>query len=185
MTDIATRARELALSVEAKKHALRQQQDGCWILTMKVHQNDMPEQIMKAAMGQRYVLAMVAVDDNEEPKEVLPPESIDKPKPATQPPPPPVLRNKAGEAERRKSQGEIAGYLCTLPSFWKFLQDKFRDDWYRNMRVGRSNESIAANCIYDICTVASRRDLTEKNTEWMALRLAFGLWQNHPELEDA
>lgn len=104
----------------------------------------------------------------------------------TLPPSPTVSRNTAGEAERVKSQGEIAGYFCTLPSFWKFLEDKFPAAWEANNVIGRAlKTNIAKECIYDLCAVKSRADLSEKNTDWMGLRLAFGIWQRHPELEDA
>lgn len=92
-------------------------------------------------------------------------------------------------AERgHKSPAQIAGYLCTLGSFQEFLREKFRTEWVRNAMArgeGRTREEIAKECVYDICAVTSRRELTDKNTEWHALQLAFRLWQNHPELEDA
>ena len=85
----------------------------------------------------------------------------------------------------KKSPAQIAGYLCTLPLFQKFLQERFSNEWYNNQTRIPDLEKIAAACIYDICTVTSRTQLTDKNTEWHALQLAFRLWENHPELEDA
>lgn len=84
-----------------------------------------------------------------------------------------------------KSQGQIAGYLCTLGSFQEFLRQKFTDQWVPNAVPGRSKDDVAKETIYDICAVTSRTQLTKENVEWHALQLAFKLWENHPELEEA
>lgn len=185
MTDItpATRAREAALSVEAKKHALRQQQDGCWIMTLRVHQNDMPEAIMKAAMGTRYQVAMVEIGDDELPvsqRATVPPTSSrpagDKPGPATtnRVPAEPV---RAAKEKRQFSQiaaAQQAGILCGEPSFSVFLAEKFPKVW------GNTCEDPAAT-VREICEVNSRADLTPDNALWSSLVLAYRLWMNHPE----
>jgi hypothetical protein len=67
MTDLPTKARESAIQFEAKKDGLTQRQDGSWALRLKVHPLEMSRLISNHAMGQRYVVAMVPVDDNEEP----------------------------------------------------------------------------------------------------------------------
>jgi hypothetical protein len=89
--------------------------------------------------------------------------------------------------ERRapKSPAQIAGYLSTLPAFHKFLQERFTDYWYNFQTRLTEDEKIAAACVRTICDVTSRADIKPNNTEWHALQLAFQLWQNHPELEDA
>lgn len=85
----------------------------------------------------------------------------------------------------KKTPAQIAGYLCTLPAFHKFLQEKCQAAWRRNWSATVDKEERAKQCIYDICTVTSRTQLTTDNAEWCALQLAFRLWQDHPELEDA
>jgi hypothetical protein len=103
-------------------------------------------------------------------------------------PPQPAAEKSAG-ADKPKSPAQIAGYLCTLPTFQRFLQERFTDEWTRNSQRDSSGYAppadIARECIYDICTVTSRTQLTKDNMEWNALRLAFQLWEQHPELEDA
>ena len=166
---IAASAVENALQIEAKKHALRQQQDGCWILTMKIHQNDMPSEIMKAPMGARYVVALVEVGDDEQPinrEEVTPPIQLipsprfaqrltqrragadpinrkdgDAPEhtPNQHTDAQPRSTNRAG-ADKPKSPAQIAGFLCTTLSFQRFLWAKYYDDWRECAQLFWPNE---------------------------------------------
>lgn len=69
MSDVATIARENAIPLEVKKDGLQQRQDGSWLLRLRVHPQDSMKHIADAPMGQRYMLAMVALGDNEEPKQ--------------------------------------------------------------------------------------------------------------------
>lgn len=112
----------------------------------------------------------------------LPQRVVDKPPAETSPRPTDVTRS-AGADKPAKSPAQIAGYLCTLPSFQKFLRDKFSHEWGSNWPATENNIDTAKQCIYDICKVTSRTQLTNDNTEWHALQLGFQLWQNHPELE--
>lgn len=181
MTDMtpAARAREAALSVEAKKHALRQQQDGCWIMTLRVHQNDMPEAIMKAAMGTRYQLAMVEIGDDEQPvsHSVSPGTSEERPGPVR--PPDSVPAEPARANKDRRSFGELtpatqAGIICGERAFRLFLAEKFPQTWTL------TNRDPAAT-VREICKVDSRADIKRDNALWSALVLDYRLWMNHPE----
>lgn len=181
--NIADLARSSALQVEAKKHALRQQQDGCWIMTLRVHQNDMPEQVMKAAMGTRYVLAMVEIGDDEQP---LPPHpAVAAPRPAEATP----LKS-AGENKQKRSFEEIpapqqAGMLCNDEAFQKFLSETYHRWWENGLSRDWSPHDTARQIICTLCKVSSRKDLTPSNTEWHTLVLNFRAWQRHPELTPA
>jgi hypothetical protein len=68
MTDAATIARENALSCEAKKHAYRQTQDGV-VVSFVLHPQDIPDGLATAALGTRYLLALVEIGDDEKPVE--------------------------------------------------------------------------------------------------------------------
>lgn len=81
-----------------------------------------------------------------------------------------------------KTPAQIAGYLCTLPKFHKFLQEGFTTQWRENYAADASNEEIAAGCVRDLCTVASRSEIKPDNKEWNALRVAFQLWEREPEI---
>jgi hypothetical protein len=169
----AARAREAALSVEAKKHALRQQQDGCWIMTLRVHQNDMPEAIMKAAMGTRYQLAMVEIGDDEQPVSRPVSQAEKQPEPAA-----PTAKPARADKEKR-SFGEMqpsqqAGILCGERLFRLFLAEKFPQVWTITNRD-------PASAVREICKVNSRADIRSDNADWSALVLSYRLWKNHPE----
>lgn len=68
MTDLAAVARENAVHCEAKKYAFRQNRDGV-VLSFVLHPNDLPASIATAAIGTRYVLALVELNDDETPRE--------------------------------------------------------------------------------------------------------------------
>lgn len=95
MTDAADMVRELAIPLEVKKDGLQQRQDGSWLLRLRVHPQDSINLIAKAPMGQRYMLAMVELGDNEEPKQ----------------------RKQWNEM----SAAAQSGVRCGEESFWEFL----------------------------------------------------------------
>ena len=63
--------RVVTYQVECKKDGLRQTQDGVWKLTITVHPNDMPIEILKAPMGRQYIAVFAEYDggEPEQPKE--------------------------------------------------------------------------------------------------------------------
>lgn len=182
MTAIADLARASALQVEAKKHALRQQQDGCWILTLKVHQHDMPQQIMTAAMGARYVMALVEIGDDEHPLPPHPAEAAPRPVHAA-PQPLPVGENKSRRPFTELSPAQQAGMLCNEQAFAKFLQEKHYRVWMRCDDL--NDQRRCANVVRELCKVDSRAEIKPDNADWSALVLAYRLWQRHPELSPA
>lgn len=66
MSDLPTIARNAALNCEAKKFAYRQAKDG-FVVSFVIHPNDMPDALSTAAIGSRWVLAMVEIGDDEKP----------------------------------------------------------------------------------------------------------------------
>lgn len=190
MNAIADLARENAMSVEAKKHALRQQQDGCWIMTLRVHPSDMPEQIMKAPMGTRYMLALVEIGDDEQPLPPHPAVAAPRPAKAPQPSPPPVGENKHKRPFAEWAPAQQAGMLCSDKSFQKFLCEKYERYWVGVSDDGRYLsdrppperwKAIAAVVVRMILDVDSRADITPENADWSGLVLAYRLWQREPE----
>ena len=51
---------------EAKKISYRQSRDGL-VVSFVIHPSDMPDELALAPLGQRYVLALAAIGDDEEP----------------------------------------------------------------------------------------------------------------------
>lgn len=60
--------KEHAVHCEVKKDGLRQTQDGGIKVTFSIHPDDMPASLYSDPMGQRYMLAIVALNDDETPR---------------------------------------------------------------------------------------------------------------------
>lgn len=67
MTEIHEQAVEVAIKFEAKKNTLSQTQNGDWKINLVIQAIDMPDALTAAAMGQRFMCVMVALDEGEEP----------------------------------------------------------------------------------------------------------------------
>jgi len=89
--------RDAAIAFEAVKTSLTQTKDGM-VLRLAIHPEDMPRQLMTDWVGSRYQIAMVKLDDNDEP-ELNP------------------------ETERAKRAVQSAGMLCRNEAFQKFMVD--------------------------------------------------------------
>jgi hypothetical protein len=59
-----------AVHFEAVKIAMNQTKDG-WKLILAVHPNDAPEEVLRALVGARYMIAAVELDEHEQPKPLL------------------------------------------------------------------------------------------------------------------
>ena len=81
---------------EAKKIALKQTKDG-HVLTLAIHPDESPDEILRDFVGSRYMVVMVRLADNEAP------------------------------LDREQYAGEqlvkIAGMLCRDPKFWAYLHE--------------------------------------------------------------
>jgi hypothetical protein len=71
---------------------------------------------------------------------------------------------------RAKSPAQVAGYLCTLPPFWKFLREECG-------RAEVRDEDSAAVAVRSICGVKHRSEITKDNTGWRDLRFGFRVWE--------
>jgi hypothetical protein len=80
---------------EAKKVALKQTKDGM-VMSLAIHPDEIPDEIVRDFVGARYMVVMVRIGDNEEPVERQP---VDK-------------------------HMSLAAMLCRDPQFWEFLYDQ-------------------------------------------------------------
>jgi hypothetical protein len=85
------------LQFEGLKVALKQNKDG-YVLTLNVHPDDIPEELLRDFVGARYQVVMVRLGDNEEP------------------------------LDRQEAFGgdvaiQAAAMLCRDPEFWDYLHD--------------------------------------------------------------
>lgn len=86
---------EPSIQFEGVKTGLKQSKEG-YMLTLAVHPDDLPEDLMRDFVGSRYVVVMVRLNDQEMPmdrKEEFP-----------------------GDAAVK-----MAGILCRDPDFWEWL----------------------------------------------------------------
>jgi hypothetical protein len=82
---------------EAKKVALKQTKDG-HVLTLAIHPDESPDEILRDFVGSRYMVVMVRLADNEEP----------------------LNREEYAGGQMVK----LAGMLCRDKDFWEFLHSR-------------------------------------------------------------
>ena len=142
---IADQARNLAISLEAKKDRMAQRQSNDWAVTFTVQGIDMDPRLTQAPMGTRYAMVLVEIGDDEQPVQR---------KEASPAPRQPVNPRQADGAKRdwhSLQPQQQAGIRCGEPAFIAFLKEQRPDDW-------REAED-AASCVRLICGVASRVEL--------------------------
>jgi len=112
-----------------KKDGLQQRQNGDWMLRFTVA--EMHPQIAAAAMGTRYQMALVEIDDNEE-----------------------AVDHVAIERDKWRDLGAVkqAAIRCGDPVFQAFLREVRHCDLVRG-------EDAAAEAVRIICNVTTRSDL--------------------------
>jgi hypothetical protein len=116
------------LQFEATKVALKQDKTG-FILTLSMHPDDIPEDLLRDFVGARYQVVMVRIGGDEQPM------------------------NKADEFGGDRSI-RIAGLLCRDQRFWDYLVDdnqifeaneKLATDWLRDYLSLQSRSELKTN----------------------------------------
>ena len=87
------------IQFEGIKSSLRQTKDG-YSLTLSVHPDDLPDDLMRDFVGSRYMVVMVRIGDNEQPL------------------------NRELEFPGDHAV-KMAGMICRDPDFWAWLEEKF------------------------------------------------------------
>jgi len=90
-----TEVKDAAMSFEAVKMSFSQDKEG-YVLKLRIHPNDVPEDMFRDWVGSRYMAVLVKVDEEGEP--VMPPE----------------------KAKADKTL-KMAHALCRNEKFWKYL----------------------------------------------------------------
>jgi hypothetical protein len=153
---IADEARDNALHCEMVKYAYRQTKDGV-VVSFVVHPNDIPAALSTSHIGARYLVALVEIDDNEQPKLLAPAKLI---------PPSGEKRN-----WRDLPPPQQAGIRCDEPSFGIYLKETYPDDWHESQD--------AAACVRLICAVHSRAELgtnQKARVMWHQLDQQYQAW---------
>lgn len=148
----ASRARENSIALEAKKDGLQQRQSGDWMLRFTVA--EMHPLIAAAAMGTRYQMVLVEIDDNEE-----------------------AVDHVAIERDKWRNLGAAkqAGIRCKDPVFWAFLREHMNC-------TAVHDEEAAAIMVRRWCVIKSRSDLNkpgkgDRRQLWHELDNMFQAWR--------
>jgi hypothetical protein len=81
---------------EAVKVSMKQDNSG-YILTLRIHPDEVPDEIMRDFIGARYMAVLVRLNEEERPMN--------------------------REQELAKDMVRVSGMLCRDPQFWEFLQE--------------------------------------------------------------
>ena len=100
--------REMAMSFEAVQSYMRKDVKGVNI-TLVIHPDDVPEDLFRQPTGSRYQVAMVLINDQEEP----------------------VMPKIKGEGKKAVAQ---AGLLCREIEFWDYLGVKSEIEAVKELR---------------------------------------------------
>jgi hypothetical protein len=163
--NIADRARNHAISLEAKKDALSQRQSGDWKVSFTVQGIDMDTRLTQAPMGTRYAMVLVEIGDDEQPvqKEANPAPRQE----AASPQPDGAKRD-----WRDLPPQQRAGIRINEPLFAAYLREEHPDEWHE------TGEADA--CLKFICKIESKRDLAANHkalTMFNLLDSAYLAWQ--------
>jgi hypothetical protein len=89
-----------SIQFEGIKVGLKQSKDG-YVLTMAIHPDEIPDDLVRDFVGARYMVVMVRLGDDEKPME----------------------RNK----KPNEPAVAMAGMLCRNPKFWAFVNEHTED----------------------------------------------------------
>jgi hypothetical protein len=157
----AKAAKENSIRLEVKKDGLQQRQNGDWMLRFTVAATDMDEPrnhpIVTAAMGARYQMVLVEINDDETP--------VDH-------------RAKERDKWRELSPTQQAGIRCSDAVFWAFLEE----EGFAPHDIDVNDVEIAAQIVRSFCKVASRSQLNKpgfhaQRVLWHQLDQQFQAWK--------
>ena len=155
---MAQQARANAIPLEIKKDGLTQRQSGDWVLRVVIAAADMHQSIITAAMGTRFQIALVEINDDETP-----------------------VDHKAIDRDKWRALGPAkqAGIRCGDPVFWAFL----REHGHRGLKYRHiTDEAKCAAVVRNICNVLTRSDLakpgfSDQRILWFELDTKFQGWK--------
>lgn len=168
MTDI----RDNTIHCEVRKISYRQSKDGV-VVSFVIHPNDVPQTLATAELGSRYMLALVQLNDDESPKEVVPGDRRPQPSTGQDKTTPGVATDQPRRAVApEKKLTQQAGICCGDPMFRRFLYE-------RNHTPSMTEES-AIEYVHVHCGVNSRKDITPGSVAaiaWRDLHADFEAWK--------
>lgn len=146
--NIAQKAKVNAVNFEAKKDRLSQNQGGDWKLTVTVAADSMPQSVLTAPMGTRYVIALVEINDQEEPVEQKT-----------------ITSNSSGIPNSSKrdwnslAPSQQAGILCSEPDFQRWITGHSKwGSGVKDPNIFYSSE-LARHYVTKSCQISSRSEI--------------------------
>lgn len=165
MTLESEMAKDIGYRFDCKKDAFKQNQDGTVKVTLSVHPDDIPWELMKDCMGQRYVAVMVPVGDDEKPR--LPPGAPD---------------------DYKKTRGILKPFLEDKPkSYAQQAKMLAKNDSYWIQKHDIDTQDIAEDFIREFCSVDSCSKIiegTEAGVFFKKLQGDYMEWKNDPPLHE-
>lgn len=160
--------RDNAAHCEARKWSYRQTKEGV-VVAFLLHPNEVPNSLALADLGSRYMLALVEIGDDEQPKAAPAKETAPKSK-----------------TWHELKASQQAGIRCNEPAFQKFLNEGVRiggdaKSLPRAWSKPVSNVDEAAEAVRHLCAVNSRADLDKgAGSRWSELEGQYYVWQQTP-----
>jgi hypothetical protein len=159
-------ARKNSISLEAKKDALAQRQNGDWKVSFTVQGIDMDPRLTQAPMGTRFAVVLVEIGDDELPAQK---EAAAQPRPSASPKPP---TDGAKRSWMDIPPAQRAGIRVGEALFAAFLREERPDDWHE--------ASDANDCLLMMCGVDRKRDLATNHKALLMFNLldsAYDAWK--------
>lgn len=168
--------------IEVKKHAMRQTQEGSWLLTLSLSQEDVPLWLFTAPMGQRMAIAELTIiaeqpqGANSGPVATSPTGAADQPPAATDggstaphtsasTTPQAQARGAAEPATKPKRHWDTippsqqAGVVCKQANFAEWCEQNAPEHNWKRQNVGDSDVASPRYYVRWYCGVTSRADL--------------------------
>lgn len=150
-----------AVHCEAKLHAFRRTQDGV-VVSFVVHPSEVPQCLALDPLGSRYMIALAAIGDDEQPVAAPHASAAGIDRPASPSPPSP----RAELGRHRYAQSDAAAKAVTraalLPKDVRFR--KWAARGYDGIAI--LDHHMAAAFIREKCGVLSRREIGEQPTAY-------------------
>jgi hypothetical protein len=149
----ADTAVENAISFETKKDAMRQRQNGDWVLALLLQADDLHPRVTAARMGTRYLCTLVELNDDET-----------------------AVDHKLEDRGKWRDLGPVkqAGIRCADPLFQAFLREQ-------TIYAGVKDEASAADAVRAFCGVLTRTELGQAGNDgkffWLELDTKFQAWK--------
>jgi hypothetical protein len=137
--------RKVAVHCEARKWSYRQTKDGV-VISLLIHPQEVPDGIALSQLGTRYMVALVEINDQEEPVEQKKEMSSEIP-------------SSSKKDWDSLSPSQQAGLLCKNPEFQKWIVAHVKWGTPGYGLPFYQPEEYVANLVRDNCEIESRSDL--------------------------